>query len=737
MRKKTTKKRTTKAAAVKEETVTTAAKDTTKEAAPVKETVTKVETVTEAEPKKATAKKTTTTKKTTVKKTAPAKETTKKTTAVKETATKVEVVKEAAPKKEIVKKTTVKKAAPKKTTAKKTATTKTEAVKEEAPVKEATAKVETVKEAEPKKETAKKTATKKATTKKTTAKKAAVKTETVKEEAPKKTTKKATAKKTTKKATAAKKEAPVKEEPKVEETVAPEVEKKVEVEPEVVVQETPVEEAPAPAPVDLGPRRSVAFIGSECYPFVKTGGLGDVMSALPKSLAKLNCDVKVIIPRYKCIPQKFQEKMEYKGSFSMDLCADGKQYYVGIMEYQEDGVVYDFIDNDEFFSWGNPYTNLIDDIPKFCYFGKAALAALNYLDWTPDVVHCHDWQAALVPLYLRTCFKDSNVGRASCVLTIHNLRFQGIYDRKTIQYWSGLPDYVFNKDCLTQNWLDANMLKGGITYSNVVTTVSNTYAGEIQTEEYGEGLEEHLRYHHNKLVGIVNGIDTDIWNPATDKLLAAPYNSQNVIENKKANKKALQESLGLEVDDHKIVIGLISRLTNQKGLDLVNNVIPHIMDEHTQVVVLGTGDAEYEDAFRYYENAYKGNFCAYIAYNENVAHNIYAGCDALLVPSRFEPCGLTQLISMRYGSVPIVRETGGLKDTVQPYNLFDNTGNGFTFDRYESGLLYDAINRAKTLYFESRPYWDDMVVRNMNKDVSWEQSAKHYKDMYVGLTPKY
>ena len=762
MRKKTTKKRTTKAAAVKKETVTTAAKDTTKEAAPVKETVkkatatktatkketpvketvTKVEAVTEAEPKKATAKKTTTTKKTTVKKTAPAKETTKKTTAVKaetkkvepvkETATKVEVVKEAAPKKETVKKTTVKKAAPKKTTAKKTATTKTEAVKEEAPVKEAAAKVETVKEAEPKKETAKKTATKKATTKKTTAKKAAAKTETVKEEAPKKTTKKATAKKTTKKAAAAKKEAPVKEEPKVEETVAPEVEKKVEVEPEVVVQETP-----APAPVDLGPRRSVAFIGSECYPFVKTGGLGDVMSALPKSLAKLNCDVKVIIPRYKCIPQKFQEKMEYKGSFSMDLCSDGKQYYVGIMEDQEDGVVYDFIDNDEFFSWGNPYTNLIDDIPKFCYFGKAALAALNYLDWTPDVVHCHDWQAALVPLYLRTCFKDSNVGRASCVLTIHNLRFQGIYDRKTIQYWSGLPDYVFNKDCLTQNWLDANMLKGGITYSNVVTTVSNTYAGEIQTEEYGEGLEEHLRYHHNKLVGIVNGIDTDIWNPATDKLLAAPYDSQNVIENKKANKKALQESLGLEVDDHKIVIGLISRLTNQKGLDLVNNVIPHIMDEHTQVVVLGTGDAEYENAFRYYENAYKGNFCAYIAYNENVAHNIYAGCDALLVPSRFEPCGLTQLISMRYGSVPIVRETGGLKDTVQPYNLFDNTGNGFTFDRYESGLLYDAINRAKTLYFESRPYWDDMVVRNMNKDVSWEQSAKHYKDMYVGLTPKY
>ena len=521
-------------------------------------------------------------------------------------------------------------------------------------------------------------------------------------------------------------------------TVAPTAEN-VSVKQTAIIQEPSVEQNEQNIPTkqpDLGPRRSVAFIGSECYPFVKTGGLGDVMSALPKSLAKLNIDVKVILPRYKCIPQKFQEKMEYRGSFDMNLCSDGKQYYVGIMEYQEDGVVYDFIDNDEFFSWGNPYTNLIDDIPKFCYFAKAALAALNYLNWTPDVVHCHDWQAALVPLYLRTCFQDTDVGRAISVLTIHNLKFQGIYDRKKIQYWSGLPDYVFNKDCMIQNWLDANMLKGGIAYSNKVTTVSNTYAWEIQTEEYGEGLAEHLRYHNNKILGIVNGIDTDIWNPETDKLLAADYDEKSAIKNKKINKKALQESLGLDVDEHKMVIGLISRLTNQKGLDLVNDVIPGIMDEHTQVVVLGTGDSQYENTFRYYENKYKGNFCAYIAYNENVAHNIYAGCDALLVPSRFEPCGLTQLIAMRYGAVPIVRETGGLKDTVQPYNMFENTGNGFTFDRYESGLLYDAINRAKTLYFENRKSWDDMVIRDMNKDVSWEKSAKQYKDMYVGLTPR-
>ena len=575
------------------------------------------------------------------------------------------------------------------------------------------------KEDNPKEESKKKVAKSKTVTRKR-----AVRSKTVTEE-------KATEPKTTTKKKTVRSKAATKEKADATKEKIAEIEEKAATLKTTVEQNIPMEQP------DLGPRRSVAFIGSECYPFVKTGGLGDVMSALPKALAKLNLDVKVILPRYKCIPQEYQEKMEYRGSFYMNLCSDGKQYYVGIMEYQEDGVVYDFIDNDEFFSWGNPYTNLIDDIPKFCYFAKASLAALNYLDWTPDVVHCHDWQAALVPLYLRTSFSDTDVGRAIAVLTIHNLRFQGVYDRKMIQYWSGLPDYVFNKDCLTQNWLDANMLKGGIDYCNKVTTVSNTYAEEIQTEEYGEGLAEHLRYHQNKILGIVNGIDTDIWNPATDKLLASNYDAESVIKNKKVNKKALQEALGLDVDENKMVIGLISRLTNQKGLDLVNDVIPGIMDGNTQVVVLGTGDSQYEDTFRYYENKYKGSFCAYIAYNENVAHNIYAGCDALLVPSRFEPCGLTQLISMRYGAVPIVRETGGLKDTVQPYNVFENTGNGFTFDRYESGLLYDAINRAKTLYFENRKCWDDMVIRDMNKDVSWEKSAKQYKDMYVGLTPRY
>ena len=482
------------------------------------------------------------------------------------------------------------------------------------------------------------------------------------------------------------------------------------------------------------PRRSIAFIGSECYPFVKTGGLGDVMYALPKALTRRNCDVKVILPRYKCIPQQYQDKMVYRGSFYMDLTSDGKKYYVGIMEYVWDGVVYDFIDNEEFFGGDKPYTNLIDDIPKYCYFSKAALAALNYMNWQPNIIHCHDWQAALVPVYLRTFFQNTSIGNAKTMITIHNLRFQGIYNIKTIKYWTNLPDYVFNKDALTQNWLDANMLKGGLTYSNMITTVSNTYAGEIQTSEYGEGLEAHLRYHSGKLRGIVNGIDYDIWDPSKDSDIVANYSIEDAIAKKRENKIALQKELGLEENGDKFVIGLISRLTNQKGLDLVNTCIPQIMDPHTQVVVLGTGDAEYENSFRYYENHYKGQFAGCIQYDEARSHRIYAGCDVLLVPSRFEPCGLTQLIAMHYGTVPIVRETGGLKDTVEPYNMYADWGNGFTFDRYESGLLYDAINRAKTLYFENRYYWDEMVQRDMAKNVSWDNSAKQYKDLYLELT---
>ena len=529
------------------------------------------------------------------------------------------------------------------------------------------------------------------------------------------------------------------EAPEIMEAVQPETENVPAAEPaapEVPVEEAapgvPMEEA-APEEVYTTPRKSVAFIGSECYPFVKTGGLGDVMYALPKALVKQNCDVRVILPRYKCIPWEYQEKMVYRGAFDMDLCADGSRYYVGVMEYVWDGVVYNFIDNEEFFGWGNPYTDLVQDIPKYCYFAKAALAVLNYIDWIPDIIHCHDWQAALVPVYLRTQFENTALSSAKTILTIHNLRFQGVYDIGTIRYWSGLPDYVFDLGALKTGYKDANMMKGGLAYANVITTVSQTYAGEIQTPFYGENLDGHLRYHSGKLLGIVNGIDYDIWNPSTDARLHEAYDITTVLDKKKENKRRLQEELGLDQDDGKFVIGLISRLTNQKGLDLVNAILPNIIDGNTQVVVLGTGDQMYEDSFRYYESAYKGNVCSNIMYDETRAHRIYAGADALLVPSLFEPCGLTQLIAMRYGTVPIVRETGGLKDTVDPYNMFSNTGNGFTFDRYEAGLLLDAINRAKDLYFNSRWCWDEMVRRDMDKILSWDNSAKQYKELYLDL----
>ena len=617
-------------------------------------------------------------------------------------------------------------------TAEKETTGKTTAVKatteEKAAPKKAAAKKTAEKKTAEKKAAAKKNAEKKTAEKKTAAKKAAPKKASAKKE----TAKKAAEKKSAVEAAADEILAAVEESAKTQ-AVAEEA-----AQTQAAVEEPAQAQAAVEEPVQIQepetPRRSIAFIGSECYPFVKTGGLGDVMYSLPKALIHRNCDVKVILPRYKCIPQQYQEKMVYRGSFYMDLTSDGKQYYVGIMEYVWDGVVYDFIDNEEFFGGDKPYTNLIDDIPKYCYFGKAALAALNYMNWQPNIIHCHDWQAGLVPVYLRTFFQDTPIGNAKTMITIHNLRFQGIYNIKTIKYWTNLPDYVFNKDALTQNWLDANMFKGGLTYSNMITTVSNTYAGEIQTYEYGEGLAEHLRYHSGKLRGIVNGIDYDIWDPAKDKDIAVQYSNEDVIARKKENKLALQKELGLEENEDKFVIGLISRLTNQKGLDLVNACIPQIMDPFTQVVILGTGDPEYENSFRYYENAYKGQLAACIQYDEARSHRIYAGCDALLVPSKFEPCGLTQLIAMHYGTVPIVRETGGLKDTVEPYNMYADWGNGFTFDRYETGLLLDAINRAKTLYFENRYYWDEMVHRDMAKNVSWDNSAKQYKDLYLELT---
>ncbi len=484
------------------------------------------------------------------------------------------------------------------------------------------------------------------------------------------------------------------------------------------------------------PSRRIAFLGAECYPFVKTGGLGDVMYALPRALRGLGCAVRVLLPCYRCIPEAYRESMRDRGEFMLELCADGRSYPMGIRELERDGVVYDFLDNEEFFGCGNPYTDLARDIPRYCFFSKAALAALNYLDWIPDVLHCHDWQAALAPVYLRTLFAETPVGRAKSMLTIHNLRFQGIHNLPTVLYWSALPYHLVDYRLLKQGYADANMFKCGLAFADSITTVSETYAAEIQTEFYGEGLDAHLRFHSWKMRGIVNGIDTSIWNSRTDRLIAATYGEADAPDKKKRNKRALQERLGLEQDESKMLIGLVSRLTDQKGLDLLSAILPELLDGSTQFAFLGTGEARYEEAFRRFESEHRGTVSASILYDEPLAHQIYAGADAFLVPSLFEPCGLTQLIAMRYGTVPIVRETGGLKDTVLPYDAGNDTGNGFTFDRYEAPLLLDAIRRAEEVYYRDRERWDGIVLRDMEKDVSWENSARQYRELYLHLRPE-
>ena len=491
---------------------------------------------------------------------------------------------------------------------------------------------------------------------------------------------------------------------------------------------------PAPEETDnLEKRCHVVFIGSECYPFVKTGGLGDVIFALPRALTPLNCEVRVMLPRYACIPEEYQRRMAFRGDFMMNLCADGWEFYVGIYELEQDGVVYTFLENDDFFSWGRPYTDLGKDVAKYCYFGKAALAALNYIGCTPDLLHCHDWQASLVPVYLRTLFADTPVARAKCLLTIHNLRFQGVHNIPTVQYWSGLPSYLFHYTLLKEGWDDANMFKGGLAFADSITTVSPSYAEEIQTPEYGEHLDAHLRYHAGKLCGIVNGIDTALWDSRTDPLLAFRYDETDAPEKKALNKRALQAELGLDAAVDCLLLGLVSRLTDQKGLDLLAAVLPELLDGKTQLVVLGTGDPRYEDIFRRFETDNPGTVCARICYDEALAHRIYAGADALLIPSRFEPCGLTQLIAMRYGTVPIVRETGGLRDTVEAFTDGTRGGNGFCFCDYAPEQLLDAVDRAKLVYFFKRQQWNDIVLRDMGKDVSWDGSARQYRRLYLRL----
>ena len=478
--------------------------------------------------------------------------------------------------------------------------------------------------------------------------------------------------------------------------------------------------------------KKILFVASEAVPFIKTGGLADVVGSLPKCIDKRYFDVRVIMPKYVCIKQQWKDIMEYKTHFYMDY--HWKKEYVGIFEAVVEGVTYYFIDNETMFNGMKPYSdNAYEDIVKFAFFSKAALSILPVIDFKPDVVHCHDWQTGLIPVYLKERFLGGEFYQnIKTVMTIHNLKFQGKWDVKTIEEITGLPQYFFTPDKL-EAYKDANLLKGGLVYADAITTVSDTYAEEIKTDFYGEGLTGLLQARSKDLRGIVNGIDYEEYNPENDQLIANRYNAVNFRKEKIKNKRALQAELGLEQNDKKFMIGLVSRLTDQKGLDLVSYVMAELCMDDIQIVVLGTGSEKYENMFRHFDWKYNGKVSANIYYSEEVSHKIYAACDAFLMPSLFEPCGLSQLMSLRYGTVPIVRETGGLKDTVEPYNEYESTGTGFSFTNYNAHEMMAAIRYAEKVYYEKKREWNKIIDRAMAADFSWNVSAAKYQEMYDWL----
>ncbi len=481
--------------------------------------------------------------------------------------------------------------------------------------------------------------------------------------------------------------------------------------------------------------KKILFAASECVPFMKTGGLADVVGALPKMFNKDEFDVRVIMPNYTCIPARFRNSFQYVHHFYMDMGQLNFRPHVGIMTYKYEGITYYFVDNEDYFKNQTPYGSTLYDIEKFTFFSKAVLAILPVIDFKPDIIHCHDWQTGLIPVFMKTLYKDNPFyWGTKTIMTIHNLKFQGIWDIKTFKKFTNLPDSVFTPDKLEFK-KDANMLKGGLVYADYITTVSNTYAYEIQSPQYGEGLDGLLRARHFQLRGILNGIDYRLYDPEHDSDIYAPYNSNNFAEKKAENKLKLQAELGLPQDKNKFMIGLISRLTDQKGLDLVNHVIENIADDFTQFVIIGTGEERYENTFKHFQWKYPDKVSANIFFSEQRAHRLYAAADTMLVPSRFEPCGLTQLISLRYGTVPIVRETGGLKDTVIPYNEFENYGTGFSFTNYNANDMLNVINYAKSVYFNNRDNWNQIIKRGMTTDFSWSSSALQYAGMYKWLSP--
>ena len=486
---------------------------------------------------------------------------------------------------------------------------------------------------------------------------------------------------------------------------------------------------------DSSKKMQIVFASAECAPFVKTGGLGDVAGSLPAALVRAGAEVIVMVPKYATIKDEYKAQMEHFSDFYVSL--GWRNEYCGLEKLEHDGVTYMFIDNERYFARDYPY-GFFDDGERFAFFSKAITESLQHLPagFECDILHCNDWQTALAPVFLREFYQGLPLyDRVKTVFSIHNVAFQGQFSDTVMEDILGVAHIPAAATQLRCDACSINYMLGALHYADAITTVSPTYANEIQTPEFGEGLDGVLRERSYALQGILNGIDVAGFDPATDKRIAANYTVDD-RSGKAVCKAKLQEELGLEVRDDRPLMVMVTRLTRQKGMDLVMYALDRILSGGVQVAVLGTGDRDYEDGLRYFQDKYPGTMAARIEFDPALSQRMYAAADMFLMPSKFEPCGLSQIIAMRYGTLPIVRETGGLKDTVQPYNEFTGEGTGFSFSNFNGDEMGDAVFRAARLFWDNRDAWNQLVTQAMSQDFSWTRSADKYLDLYFFMHPE-
>ena len=486
---------------------------------------------------------------------------------------------------------------------------------------------------------------------------------------------------------------------------------------------------------DSSKKMQIVFASAECAPFVKTGGLGDVAGSLPAALVRAGAEVIVMVPKYATIKDEYKAQMEHFSDFYVSL--GWRNEYCGLEKLEHDGVTYMFVDNERYFARDYPY-GFFDDGERFAFFSKAITESLQHLpaDFECDILHCNDWQTALAPVFLREFYQGLPLyDRVKTVFSIHNVAFQGQFSDTVMEDILGVAHIPAAATQLRCDACSINYMLGALHYADAITTVSPTYASEIQTPEFGEGLDGVLRERSYALQGILNGIDVAAFDPATDKRIAANYTVDD-RSGKAMCKAKLQEELGLEVRDDRPLMVMVTRLTRQKGMDLVMYALDRILSGGVQVAVLGTGDRDYEDGLRYFQDKYPGTMAARIEFDPALSQRMYAAADMFLMPSKFEPCGLSQIIAMRYGTLPIVRETGGLKDTVIPYNEFTGEGTGFSFTNFNGDEMGDAVFRAARLFWDNREAWNQLVTQAMSQDFSWTRSADKYLDLYFFMHPE-